>query len=187
MVQSGAHPSEHTMPPPVAQPAGGKPVHKHVVSFQEIEGHFPICFTESSNTCAICLFEIGASDPCRRTTCKHEFHADCIMTWWTKERGKVLNCPTCREAQKFSVKKVRQVSIDVQQKENFRQPVAWRRSQSQPPRQQREESYGTLSRWFESVRLGPRRPLGTMSGEGRATETPSEEALQMPNAGAVQH
>merc|ERR1719507_1449659 len=100
-----------------AQRNGAEKPKRMKIGIQEIEGHFPIYFTTTSPHCAICLSEIQASEPCRKTTCKHEFHADCIMKWWTKEKGKVLNCPTCREAQKVSVSKVKQVSMDIRRKE----------------------------------------------------------------------
>jgi len=167
-----------------------KPVRKKVVSIQESEGHFPIYYTATSPHCAICLSEIEASEPCRQTTCKHEFHADCIMKWWTKERGKVLNCPTCREAQKVSVSKVRQVSIDARQKECKSAAPQWRR-QSQPLRQRQEEMQGPLRRLLGSVRRALPKPLGTMSHGGRTTAAPSappsQDASQIPNDGAVQH
>eukprot|EP00419_Tripos_fusus_P054432 CAMPEP_0172809824 /NCGR_PEP_ID=MMETSP1075-20121228/8432_1 /TAXON_ID=2916 /ORGANISM="Ceratium fusus, Strain PA161109" /LENGTH=189 /DNA_ID=CAMNT_0013649065 /DNA_START=60 /DNA_END=629 /DNA_ORIENTATION=+ len=189
MVPSDAQASfESTQQPPsTTLPALRKPVRKKVVSVLEIEGHFPISFTESGSVCPICLVEIGALDPCRKTTCNHEFHADCIMKWWTNERGKVLNCPTCREAQKVSVNKVRQVSIDVRQKESLRQQVTWSRSLQHPARQGQEEANGSLAQWFASMRLVLRRPLGMMSHGGGATETPTEETSQTPTAEAEQH
>mmetsp|Transcript_82865 Transcript_82865/g.160148 ORF Transcript_82865/g.160148 Transcript_82865/m.160148 type:complete len:165 (-) Transcript_82865:401-895(-) len=164
MVPSDTHRHEATMPPAFAQLVGGKePVRRQVVNSREIELHFPVCFTESSNVCAICLSEIGASDPCRRTTCKHEFHADCITKWWTKRRGKPLNCPVCREIQKVSVHRAKQVRRNVQQKENF-------------------------SKTFASVPHALQRSFERMYREGSATETRSQESSQMlPNVEAVQH
>jgi len=156
-----------------------KPVRKRVVSIQEIEGHFPIYYTDTSPHCAICLSEIQASEPCRRTTCNHEFHAACIIKWWTKEKGKVLNCPTCREAQKVSVKKGKQVSMETKQKKNP-SPTAQRRSQSQPLQQRHEETQSPLRRLLESVRL-----LITTSHEARTTAAPNQEASQIPNYVAV--
>merc|ERR1740123_1487774 len=151
------------MPPPSAHPNSVKKnVRKTVVSMQEIESHFPVYYTASSPHCAICLSEIDASEPCRKTTCKHEFHADCIMKWWTKERGKLLNCPTCREAQKVSFSKVRQVSMETEKKEGAAQVGQWHRSQWQPP-WQHEETQGPLGRLLESVRLTLPKPLGTSS------------------------
>jgi len=157
-----------------------KPLRRRVVTIQEIEGHFPIYFTATSPHCAICLSEIQACEPCRSTTCKHEFHADCIMKWWTKERGKVLNCPTCREAQKATVSKVQQVFIDTRQTK-CPSPAGQRRSQSQPPQQRQEETQSPLRRLVESVRL-----LGTTSHEGRTRAASNQEASQIPNDGAVQ-
>merc|ERR1740123_2998620 len=106
------------MPPPSAHPNSVKKnVRKTVVSMQEIEGHFPVYYTASSPHCAICLSEIEAHEPCRKTTCNHEFHADCIMKWWTKERGSLLNCPTCRETQSVTVTRVSQVNYEMRQKQ----------------------------------------------------------------------
>merc|ERR1719362_337666 len=124
-----------------------KPVRRKAVSVSEIEGHFPISFTNLSTTCAICLTTIEETDPCRKTKCNHEFHADCIMKWWTKEKGKVLNCPTCREAQRVTVSKVRQVNLEARQKEQACRPVPDRQtsqlratSQPQPqPQQHRQQ------------------------------------------------
>mmetsp|Transcript_32229 Transcript_32229/g.63499 ORF Transcript_32229/g.63499 Transcript_32229/m.63499 type:complete len:165 (+) Transcript_32229:95-589(+) len=95
---------------------------RKVVSFSEIERHFPICFTKGSPTCAICLTTIEETDPCRKTKCNHEFHADCIMKWWTKERGCLLNCPICREPQSVTVKKMTSEVRQTQQREQCRKP-----------------------------------------------------------------
>jgi len=179
---------------PNGQPNGPKKVRRKVVSILEIEGHFPICYTTSSPTCPICLHEITAHEPCRKTTCQHEFHADCIMKWWTKERGKVLNCPTCREAQKVSVSKVRQVSQDVQQKQiTGNGATRGRRSQSQPLRRRQQEPNSPLSRIFESVRCALLKPVGTNPRDRRssaapsATAAPSQDASHRPAAQGVQH
>jgi len=113
---------------------------RKAVGVVKIEGHFPVCFTKGSPTCAICLSTIESTDPCRKTTCNHEFHADCIMKWWTKEKGKLVDCPTCREAQRVAVK-VRQVNLEVPQKEQEpRVTPDWHSSQSQHPRQQKTTS-----------------------------------------------
>merc|ERR1719362_1003583 len=125
-----------------------KPVRRKAVSVSEIEGHFPISFTNLSTTCAICLTTIEETDPCRKTKCNHEFHADCIMKWWTKEKGKVLNCPTCREAQRVTVSKVKQINLEARQKE---QECQGHSSQS-PQQQQQEQPQNPLSRLLESVR-----------------------------------
>mmetsp|Transcript_32235 Transcript_32235/g.63507 ORF Transcript_32235/g.63507 Transcript_32235/m.63507 type:complete len:179 (-) Transcript_32235:189-725(-) len=175
MVPSGAHPYEVTVPPVFDQPGGGKEpvrVREQVVNLQEIEIHFPVSFNESSDVCAICLFEIGASDPCRRTTCKHAFHADCIIKWWTKEKGKPLNCPVCREIQKVSAHKAKQVRVDAQQNENPSRMFSWRQSQSQPPWQRQEELQATWASYFASVLHVLRRPWERMYREGSAPETP---------------
>jgi len=191
MVPSDAHQYEATMSSAVGQLGGGKePVQRRnyrVVNDVESELHFPVCFTESSHVCAICLFEIGASDPSRKTTCKHEFHADCIIKWWTKERGKVLNCPVCRESQKVSSHKAKQVRKDVEQAESFRKTPSWLQSQSRPPLQRQKEVYATWASYFKLLPPALRRPLERIHREGNATETPSREASQMSNTQAVQH
>jgi len=187
MVPSDAQASfESTQQPPsTTLPALRKPVRKKVVSVLEIEGHFPISFTESGSVCPICLVEIGALDPCRKTTCNHEFHADCIMKWWTKERNKTLNCPTCREGQKVSVRKVKEVSMDARQKE-CPSPMGQWRSQSQPLLHRQEETQDAFGRLLESVRLLLPSPSGTMSHEGRTTAAPSQETSQIRNGRAMQ-
>jgi len=129
-----------------------RPVRRRAVNIGQIEGHFPLCFTRGSPTCTICLSTIEATSPCRKTTCNHEFHADCIMTWWTKEKGKVINCPTCRQNQRVTVTQVRQVNLEVRQKEQeCRVTTDQHSSQSQEQRQQ-EEPQGPLTRMLKSVR-----------------------------------
>merc|ERR1740123_274784 len=90
---------------------------REIVSFSEIERHFPIFFTKGSPTCVICLSTIEKTDQCRKTTCNHTFHADCIMKWWTKEQGGFLHCPTCRGIQCVTLTMVRQVSFRVRQRQ----------------------------------------------------------------------
>jgi len=155
---------------------------KKLFNIQEIEGLFPTYFTATSPHCAICLAEIQASEPCRKTTCRHEFHADCIMKWWTTETGKTLICPACRDAQIVSVSKVKQVIIDTRQRE-CSSPTGQRQSQSQLLQPRQEETQGPLESLFESVRLVLPRPFGTTSHERNTTERPSQEddrAIQQP-------
>merc|ERR1740123_1924526 len=140
---------------------------REVVSFSEIERHFPIFFPKGSPTCVICLATIEKTDPCRKTTCNHEFHADCIMKWWTKEQGSLLNCPTCRETQCVTVTRVRQVNSEVRQKQ---------KGLCQKP----------LTRLLTSLRAVPR-SVRTPSSEATAASSnvllrPSQAASQMPNA-----
>ncbi|KAG5043983.1 hypothetical protein JHK87_007898 [Glycine soja] len=43
------------------------------------------------DACSICLEEFGASDPSTVTTCKHEFHLQCILEWCQRSS----QCPMC--------------------------------------------------------------------------------------------
>lgn len=72
---------------------------RKVVTAADVEQHFPVCRTEEEPTCAVCLSTIEVDELCRRTQCGHEFHADCIMQWWTHKPRKVLRCPICRRRQ----------------------------------------------------------------------------------------
>jgi len=165
MVLPGEHRPVAAMPASGAQPSVEQTMCKEVVSTKAIDRLFPVCFTASSPHCAICLSEIGAPEPCRKTTCKHEFHADCIMKWWTRETGKVLNCPTCRKVQKVAAGEARQVNIDTHQKDTLTTSQAGQRhgSQSQPLRQRQDKLQGPLGRLLESVRFALQKPLGTFS------------------------
>ncbi|VVT48682.1 uncharacterized protein SAPINGB_P001899 [Magnusiomyces paraingens] len=58
---------------------------------------------EENITCPICLCTVGVDDdrnmpanqiPMRVLSCKHAFHADCVVAWLNKVKA---NCPTCRE------------------------------------------------------------------------------------------
>ena len=44
--------------------------------------------------CAICL-ESLASRKTRRTPCDHEFHADCLTSWFVTDKDR-MSCPNCR-------------------------------------------------------------------------------------------
>jgi len=162
-----------------------RPVRRKAVSIVEIEGHFPVCFTKNHPTCAICLSPIEATDPCRKTKCNHEFHADCIMKWWTKEKGKVLNCPTCREAQRVTVSKVRQVNLEVRQKEQECRVTPDRPSSQSQQQRQQEQPQNPLTRLLESVRAVLPKPVRTPSSEATAAAS-SQAASQIPNPEAAQ-
>jgi hypothetical protein len=44
--------------------------------------------------CSICLLQIGAND-LRTTSCRHEFHRDCLQQWLDLKSS----CPLCRSEQ----------------------------------------------------------------------------------------
>jgi len=94
---------------PAAAMVGGFPPpiepYRAVLSEQDIADHFPTCCVGEGMTCAICLSAIHKQDLCRKTSCNHIFHAECIMKWWTREVGNLLCCPLCRERQRVFVKK----------------------------------------------------------------------------------
>jgi len=128
---------------------------------KELEQHFPICFTTSSPTCAICLSTITSNEPCRVTTCNHEFHADCIMKWWTKEVGRVVDCPVCRVLQKVSASRATEVKLAMLQEQ-----VAHRQHKSCSP----------FAKLLESLSLSPIKPVRMTSHAGRATAAQSRSA-----------
>jgi len=84
---------------------------KKIVTAAIIEQHFPKSHTDEAPTCVVCLSTVEVGEPCRRTQCWHEFHADCIMQWWTYKPRKVLRCPTCRRQQHVKRKKT-EVDVD---------------------------------------------------------------------------
>merc|ERR1719433_1848967 len=71
------------------------------------------------------------------------------MRWWTREKGRVLNCPTCREAQRVTVSRVRQINFEVQQKEQ----QECRATQEDRHSSQSQLSFGG-SWWFWPVVIG---------------------------------
>jgi len=66
----------------------------------DVSKRFPVCRTDREPTCAVCLSPVSADEECRQTDCGHEFHADCIMQWWTHKPRKTLKCPVCRQRQR---------------------------------------------------------------------------------------
>mmetsp|Transcript_52099 Transcript_52099/g.131671 ORF Transcript_52099/g.131671 Transcript_52099/m.131671 type:complete len:161 (-) Transcript_52099:298-780(-) len=74
-------------------------VKKHIFSSDEIGQSFPEVQISDMPTCVICLTSIREEERGRRLQCSHEFHADCILTWWTHCSQSSLACPTCRQTQ----------------------------------------------------------------------------------------
>jgi len=61
-----------------------------------IEKHFPVSYSKDGNPCVVCLLDIEEHEPGRRLQCGHEFHADCIVDWWTHTPRLILECPLCK-------------------------------------------------------------------------------------------
>jgi len=70
-----------------------------VFSSDEIERSFPEVQISDTPMCVICLASVGEEERGRRLQCSHEFHADCILKWWTHCPRSSLDCPTCRQTQ----------------------------------------------------------------------------------------
>jgi len=52
-------------------------------------------FMRTSNECAICMIEYDVGDVVIYSThCRHAFHQDCILDWFSREK---TQCPSCRE------------------------------------------------------------------------------------------
>lgn len=47
---------------------------------------------KKADSCCICLVEYKDSDERLKTPCCHEFHADCLRTWFRQKQ----TCPLCR-------------------------------------------------------------------------------------------
>lgn len=79
---------------------------KPVVSASEIEDRFPTKQVEGmpevADICAICLGNFQKGEGCRRLRCRHVYHAECILEWWTCAPRAVLLCPCCRQLQEGS-------------------------------------------------------------------------------------
>eukprot|EP00419_Tripos_fusus_P008465 CAMPEP_0172677914 /NCGR_PEP_ID=MMETSP1074-20121228/15009_1 /TAXON_ID=2916 /ORGANISM="Ceratium fusus, Strain PA161109" /LENGTH=109 /DNA_ID=CAMNT_0013495833 /DNA_START=305 /DNA_END=634 /DNA_ORIENTATION=- len=95
------------------------------------------------------------------------------MKWWTKEQGSLLNCPICRETQRVSAKKVRQVDFEVRQK------------------QQQEQRQKPSTRFLRSLRAALlQKSVRPSSSDATATASngllgPSQAASQMSHAEAA--
>jgi len=69
------------------------------ISKEDMERQFPTTKVGDGPTCVVCLMVVEATEPCRILQCKHVFHADCILEWWTYQPRSALICPTCRQVQ----------------------------------------------------------------------------------------
>mmetsp|Transcript_45788 Transcript_45788/g.115404 ORF Transcript_45788/g.115404 Transcript_45788/m.115404 type:complete len:187 (-) Transcript_45788:85-645(-) len=47
--------------------------------------------------CVVCLEEKASGQLCRMLRCGHDFHAECIDSWWLSRASSELACPTCRQ------------------------------------------------------------------------------------------
>lgn len=82
-----------------SQCSGGS---KHVISRGDIERRFPpsrVGGAELAETCMICLANLKEGELCRRLECRHVYHAECILKWWTCTPRTVIWCPCCRQRQ----------------------------------------------------------------------------------------
>jgi len=66
-----------------------------------IEEHFPVSHSNEGNQCVVCLLDIQEGEDCRKLQCGHEFHADCIVGWWTHVPRASLECPLCKRKQRL--------------------------------------------------------------------------------------
>jgi hypothetical protein len=66
-----------------------------------IEEHFPVSHSHEGTQCVVCLLNIEEHEACRKLQCGHEFHADCIVDWWTHVPRATLECPLCKRKQRI--------------------------------------------------------------------------------------
>mmetsp|Transcript_166010 Transcript_166010/g.532907 ORF Transcript_166010/g.532907 Transcript_166010/m.532907 type:complete len:212 (+) Transcript_166010:30-665(+) len=54
---------------------------------------------EQEDLCAVCLEPKVCGQTCRELSCKHNFHTECLDTWWLKAhvQSKEYSCPLCRQ------------------------------------------------------------------------------------------
>mmetsp|Transcript_64484 Transcript_64484/g.135306 ORF Transcript_64484/g.135306 Transcript_64484/m.135306 type:complete len:384 (-) Transcript_64484:301-1452(-) len=80
---------------------------KKKMTQEDVEARFPVvkCVQSDGETCVICLSNIEEGDECRITQCGHQFHADCVLSWWMYKQRRTLRCPMCRTRQKKHPKK----------------------------------------------------------------------------------
>lgn len=76
----------------------------------DIDRLFPPTTSESEAMCCVCLVNIERDEPCRRLQCNHEFHADCISSWWTHIPRASLECPLCKRKQEVDVGSLREAT-----------------------------------------------------------------------------
>jgi hypothetical protein len=53
--------------------------------------------TPSTKICSICQEELISNSKTYKLECNHEFHTECIMTWFRSSNQNHSKCPTCRD------------------------------------------------------------------------------------------
>lgn len=88
------------------------------------EGHMtsPAAFVEGGiqdacdDACSICLEAFCESDPPSVTSCKHEFHLQCVLEWCQRSS----NCPMCWQSISLKDQMSQELFEAVEQERNFR-------------------------------------------------------------------
>ncbi|KAF3678196.1 E3 ubiquitin-protein ligase RHF2A [Capsicum annuum] len=88
------------------------------------EGHMtsPAAFVEGGiqdacdDACSICLEAFCESDPSTVTSCKHEFHLQCVLEWCQRSS----NCPMCWQSISLKDEMSQELFEAVEQERNFR-------------------------------------------------------------------
>lgn len=70
----------------------------------------------SDDACSICLEAFCESDPSTLTSCKHEFHLQCILEWHQRSS----NCPMCWQLLRLKDPTSQELLEAVEQERNFR-------------------------------------------------------------------
>jgi len=66
---------------------------------QKILAVKPLCCVNDdimSEACGVCAEDFAAEDLVLTTHCKHNFHMNCIFTWWDRLGCVMYTCPMCR-------------------------------------------------------------------------------------------
>ncbi|KAJ8534080.1 hypothetical protein K7X08_007404 [Anisodus acutangulus] len=91
---------------------------------KKLEGHMtsPAAFVEGGiqdacdDACSICLEAFCESDPPTVTSCKHEFHLQCVLEWCQRSS----NCPMCWQSISLKDQMSQELFEAVEQERNFR-------------------------------------------------------------------
>jgi hypothetical protein len=73
----------------VVQPIG----EQHLDPILLRPGHFRQSVPAASNSCTICLDDVGSNGGCKTLSCRHVFCRGCIDRWWNVSHS----CPICRD------------------------------------------------------------------------------------------